>query len=446
MEMKDTRRYILIAEDSRTQADLLCYILNGAGYETEVAETGVDALVSIKKRLPDLLLTDIVMPGMDGYELCTAVREDPAIAHLPVILVTQLYDPEDVIRGLSCGANNFIIKPYDPDGLLAGIESVLHPQEPPDEMDGTTRVEYKKSLYLIRSGKEDILNILLSIYETAVTKNIELEQATDRLNVLTGSLEELVIDRTTALQRTTDTVEQLLMQKNELITKIGHDLKTPLTPLVALLPHVLKHEQDSELKEILDVLVNDVHTLKGLVEQILKLSHLNQESFSMTMADISLSRVIQEVVGGYTFSIRQLNLVVHNYIPLEYTAHISPFHITTIFDNLISNAIKYNIRGGTITCRVFDEGEFWSVTIADSGIGLSPEESCRVFEEFYKADPSRHDRSSHGLGLSIVQRIVSLYEGSISVSSQGKGMGTTFQVRLPKAVNNSGARKKKTEN
>lgn len=154
----------------------------------------------------------------------------------------------------------------------------------------------------------------------------------------------------------------------------------------------------------------------------------------METADISISRVINEVIDGYTFSIKQFNLLVHNHIPSECIAHISPFHITTIFDNLISNAIKYNIRGGTITCRVFDESNFWAVTVTDTGIGLTQDEATRVFEEFYKADPSRHDHSSHGLGLSIVQRIVMFYGGSIAVTSQGKGMGTTFQVRIPKTV------------
>lgn len=432
--MSDTKRYILVAEDSRTQADMLCYLLNQAGYETAIVDSGTAALDAIKNRRPDLLLTDIVMPGMDGYELCTMIRSDPEIAGVPVILVTQLYDPEDIIRGISCGANNFIIKPYDSTSIIAGINAVLQPRDTPEDNNDTLRLQYKGNQYRVKSDRNDILNILLSIYGTAVSKNMELEQATDRLNVLTGSLEELVVDRTVALQRTTETVEHLLMQKNELITKIGHDLKTPLTPLVALLPHVQKYEQDAELKEILDVLVNDVIVLKGLVEQILKLSHLNQESFSMETADISISRVINEVIDGYAFSIKQLNLLVHNHIPPECIAHISPFHITTIFDNLISNAIKYNIRGGTITCRVFEESDFWAVSIADTGIGLTQDEATRVFEEFYKADLSRHDHSSHGLGLSIVQRIVMFYGGSISVTSPGKGMGTTFQVRIPKTV------------
>jgi len=431
--MGNSRGYILVVEDSRTQADLLCHLLSDAGYETTVAGNGGAALESVRERTPDLLLSDIVMPGMDGYALCRAVKTDPSLASIPVILVTQLYDPEDVIKGISCGANNFIIKPFDQASLLSRIEMVLHSRIP-DDHDATGMVVYNGKQYPVLSEKEDLLHILLSIYDTALSRNLELEQATERLHVMTGSLEELVEERTQALERTSGTVQQLLMQKNELITKIGHDLKTPLTPLVALLPHVYNHEKDGELKEILNVLVNDVQVLKGLVEQTLTISLLNKEYFSMEDTDIPVHRVIHEVISGYTFSIRQMNISVVNKLPPDCTVYISPFHITTIFENLISNAIKYNRRDGMITFDLFEEGSMWAFSITDTGIGLTPEEAVQVFDEFYKADPARHDHSSHGLGLSIVHRIVTMYGGSISVSSRGRGEGATFIVKLPRYI------------
>jgi len=424
-------RYILIAEDSKTQADVLTYILKEAGYEVIAVESGKDAIISIKERIPDMILTDIVMPEMDGYELCHKIKTDPHLLHIPVILLTQLYDPEDIIRGLTCGANNFIIKPYEKTGLLSCISSVLNPH-PDNTGEKEHKLVYNGTEYQVLSQKNDILNILLSIYDTAVSRNVELEQTTERLNILTGSLEELVEERTEALKRTTITIEQLLMQKNELITKIGHDLNTPLTPLVALLPHVQKYEQNNELKEILDVLVKDVNVLKGLVGQTMKLSLLNQESFSMAEANINIKRVVDEVISGYAFSIKQLNIAVHNHIPSDLTIFLSPFHATTVFENLISNAIKYNIRGGTIIFRATKGENSNIITITDNGIGLSSEEAQQVFDEFYKADPSRHDNSSHGLGLSIVHRVVEMCGGKIQVFSQGKGSGTTFQVTLPK--------------
>ncbi|HWQ67954.1 MAG TPA: hybrid sensor histidine kinase/response regulator [Methanospirillum sp.] len=429
--METQRRYILIAEDSRTQAEMLRCILMDQGYETEIAESGTAALASISVRMPDLLLTDIVMPGMDGYDLCMAIRSNQSIAELPIILVTHLYDPDDVLRALSCGANNFIIKPYTPTELISRIDAVLKSRDTSDDQDGIVWIEYNGTRYPVRSDKDALVNILLSIYDAAVSKNVELEQTTERLNVLTCSLEDLVKERTSALQKTTDTVKHLLMQKNDLITKIGHDLKTPLTPLVALLPHVREHEQNSEMKEILDVLVHDAQMLKGLVDQILRLSHLNQESFSMIESDIPVKKVIDDVINGYSFSINQLGLTVQNHVSPACSAHISPFHATIIFENLISNAIKYNIKNGMIILNACKDDGYLIFSVEDTGIGLTKEEADQVFDEFYKADPSRHDTSSHGLGLPIVQRIIFMYGGSVQVISPGRGMGSIFQIRLP---------------
>lgn len=103
----------------------------------------------------------------------------------------------------------------------------------------------------------------------------------------------------------------------------------------------------------------------------------------------------------------------------------------TIMENLVSNAINYNSDGGTITLSCEQEGYNQVLTIEDTGIGLTSEQTVRVFEDFYKADESRHDHNAHGLGLSIVRRIVTLYGGFVSVYSPGPGRGSTFQVVLP---------------
>lgn len=429
--MEYHRKSILIAEDSPTQAKILKHILRDAGYDVISAKTGSEALDIIRKKMPDLLLSDIVMPEMNGYELCYTIKSDPQISSLPIFLLTQLSDPEDVIKGLASGANNFIIKPYDYEDLISKINMVLSYRLDYEEKNGVN-IQYKNNMYQVLSEKYDILHILLSTYGTAVSKNLELEQATVRLNNLTENLEKLVEERTDALKRTAETVEHLLMQKNDIISTIGHDLNTPLTPLVALLPYVEKHEKDPDLKEILQVLVNDVKRIQGHIDQIIKLSLLNQGSFSMAESNISIKRIIDEVIIGYDFSIKQQDISVHNYIPDDYSVHISPFHATTIFENLISNAIKFNIRGGAITFKLSSEQDFFVLSIIDTGIGLSYDEAAHVFDEFYKADFSRHDHNSHGLGLTIVYRVVSQIGGTINLLSQGKGMGSTFQLRIPK--------------
>src|ERR1700735_3544546 len=116
---------ILIAEDSVTQAEQLKQVLENDGFRVTVARDGRKALAALRMRKPTLIVSDIQMPEMDGYELCRRIRLDPELADLPVILLTSLSDPEDVFRGLQCGADNFITKPYEPNYLVTRIRHLL---------------------------------------------------------------------------------------------------------------------------------------------------------------------------------------------------------------------------------------------------------------------------------------------------------------------------------
>ncbi len=118
---KNSSINILIAEDSRTQADQLGFLLEEHGFEVTIAANGKQALRAAQANKPDLIISDIVMPEMDGYELCKAIKSDEKLQDIPVILVTTLSDSQDVIRGLECGADNFIRKPYDERYLLSRI-------------------------------------------------------------------------------------------------------------------------------------------------------------------------------------------------------------------------------------------------------------------------------------------------------------------------------------
>ncbi|HLX03474.1 MAG TPA: response regulator, partial [Trinickia sp.] len=120
---------VLIAEDSPTQAEQLRFLLEAEGHRVRVAAHGRMALEAARTHTPDVLITDIVMPDMDGYELCRAIKADDALAGVPVILLTALDSIIDIARGLACGADNFIRKPYDPDALIERIESLLRNRE-----------------------------------------------------------------------------------------------------------------------------------------------------------------------------------------------------------------------------------------------------------------------------------------------------------------------------
>src|SRR6267142_407189 len=121
----NTAPHILIAEDSATQAQRLQHILEQHGYRVTATGNGRLALEAARRSKPALIISDVIMPEMNGYELCSRVKTDKGLGDVPVVLVTTLSDPHDVIRGLECRADNFILKPYDAEQLLRRIQFVL---------------------------------------------------------------------------------------------------------------------------------------------------------------------------------------------------------------------------------------------------------------------------------------------------------------------------------
>ena len=188
---------ILIVEDSPTQAIQLQSLLEENGYKVSVSVNGKDALSYLDDHIPDLVVSDIVMPEMDGYELCRKIKEDDDFIGIPVLLLTQLTEPEDIIKGLDCGADNFVTKPYDPKLLLSQIEYILVNRtmrtNPRTEMG--VEVFFAGKRYFINSDRMQILDLLFSTYQNSLQQkrelertNKELKEALDTINTLHGIL------------------------------------------------------------------------------------------------------------------------------------------------------------------------------------------------------------------------------------------------------------------
>jgi DNA-binding response OmpR family regulator len=192
---------ILIVEDSPTQAEHLKRFLEEAGNLVSVASNGKEALSSMSKLMPMLVISDIIMPEMDGYQLCEHIKKDEKLKDIPVILVTSLSDPEDIIKGLECGADNFITKPYDEKYLLYNVRHILMNKElsTRESVKMGMEIFFKDKKYFITADRMQILNLLISTYETAVQKNFELIRARDELRALNEQLEEKVTERTASL-------------------------------------------------------------------------------------------------------------------------------------------------------------------------------------------------------------------------------------------------------
>ena len=183
---------ILIVEDSPTQALKLAHVLETNGHRVTTARNGREALTMLTTQMPTLVITDINMPEMDGYELCRRIKDDRRLGDLPVILLTALSDPKDILRGLECGADNFIVKPYEEEFLLSRIQYVLANLELRHASQGkpVTEIIFAGRKYQLHTGRIHSIDLLLSTYETAVQKNLELSKAKEKLEEQAEQLRE----------------------------------------------------------------------------------------------------------------------------------------------------------------------------------------------------------------------------------------------------------------
>jgi two-component system, sensor histidine kinase and response regulator len=174
---------ILVVEDSTIQAELLRRTLTHHGYTVYIAHHGAHALEIVRERRPTLILSDIAMPVMDGYAMCQAIKSDPALQDIPVILLTALADPEDIIRGLNAKADNYLTKPYDESTLLARIEHLLANQELRKDARLQIGIElfFAGKKHIIDADRRQILDLLISTFEGAVQQNRELVHRTQAL-------------------------------------------------------------------------------------------------------------------------------------------------------------------------------------------------------------------------------------------------------------------------
>lgn len=238
-----------------------------------------------------------------------------------------------------------------------------------------------------------------------------------------GQLAESFQQMTTELERS-DT------SRREFISNVSHDFQSPLQKIKGYAE--LMKQPELEAKERLaygSIIEQETKRLSELTKKLLLISSLSQQSELRAKIPFSLDEQIKQVISGYRWRIEELELdVTYTLDPMTYIG--DPDLLESVWDNLFSNALKYNIQGGSIDLFLRQDETQVVFTIRDTGIGLAQEDAARIFERFYRADASRTTEGT-GLGLSIVKDIITLHDGTIQVNAQ-EGTGTTFIVTLPK--------------
>jgi signal transduction histidine kinase len=443
---------ILIVEDSMTQAMQLQHIFEKNGYDVTVASTGSDALRSIKKSKPQVVISDIIMPEMDGYELCRQIKANDSYRDISVILLTSLSQPQAVIWALQSGADKFLTKPYDESHLISTLQHLNENLKSRDPLKKGIDISYRGETYFIDSTRSQTISLLLSTYEAAVNKNLELIEAQDELKRLNQGLEEIVDHRTAvlrvevgerkaaeaALQATNEeikTISQQLLQAEKLATmgelasSIAHELNNPLATVSLRVESLIAQSTgDGPRLRELGIIGQEVERMGNLVSNLLQFSRRSQQQIST----VNVSDEIEKTLELVYYHFRKHNIsVAREFKPEGPIIHADRQQLRQLFLNLFTNASDAMLEGGTLTIRVtkHPEEKQICIEIADTGVGIPPEILPKVLDPFYTTKP---EGKGTGLGLAICRRITEGHGGKLNITSEkGPGNGTRVSITLP---------------
>ena len=418
---------ILIVEDNRTQAEYLRHLLKKDGYNVIIATNGRKALIEVEKSRPSLILTDVMMPEMDGYELCTSVKGNPDTSDIPVILVTHLYNPVDVIRGLEAGADNFIIKPFKTDILNSRIKGTLQGESGVDSNTGLPplNVVFSDRTYVITATRLQIINILLSTYEVAIISNNDLQITQEKLLYLNDEMKKTLEE----LQKTNQNlflenherkmVEAALESANKKLKLMAditrHDLLNQLSSMQGYLElAAIERDENKELawkyvdKAVL-ILTQTVNTVKFTKEY----QDIGIKSPIWQNCKLVVSRSLQHT------SLNHVDFI--NQIPNNLEIYADPL-IEKVFSNLTENAVRYGEKISKIVIRYEVLNDVRRIIFEDDGIGIPEDEKEKIFLFQYGKN------TGQGLFLS---REILLITG-ISIKETGiSGIGAKFEMICP---------------
>jgi signal transduction histidine kinase len=445
---------VLIAEDSPTQAQQLIHILEAQGFEVASAANGRLALEMARRQKPQLIVSDVIMPEMNGYELCARIKGDPQLGDVPVILVTTLSDPQDVIRGLECRADNFVLKPYDAEHLIRRIQFVLvnSQMRRSDQPGMGLEIMFSGQKHFITADRLQILNLLLSTYEAAIQRNRELSSTRDTLHEtnrelqqLTHELESRVHLRTRELEQSNEALrqaQQALIQQERLralgqmASGIAHDINNAISPISLYTEALLEREQISDKARgyltTIQRAIDDVAQTVGRMREFYR-----PREKELQLADVQLNPLVQQVIdltrARWNDLAQQRGVMIE--LKPELASDLATIRgaeneIRDALTNLIFNAVDALPQGGRIEIRTRNVAVPGSqaesavqLEVNDTGVGMDEDTRRRCLEPFFT---TKGDRGT-GLGLAMVYGMAKRHSAGLDIDS-APGKGTSFRL------------------
>jgi signal transduction histidine kinase len=416
---------ILVVDDRDENLLALEAVLSDPSYRLVRARSGREALKEVLDQDFALILLDVVMPGVDGYETATLIRQRPRSRQTPIIFLTANdFGVNYVFRGYTVGAVDYLVKPVPPDVLrskVAVFVELFRRQE-------ALRIGHEKLEERIAERTKELASANL-----ALSAEIEERAKIERERVL-------LLKREQAARLDAERANRL---KDEFLATLSHELRTPLNAIMGW-AHVLSqsaHDRDT-VQRAAAVIRQNATAQAQLIDDILDVSRIVGGRLVIESAPVQMKRVIEDAIDSLMPAAAAKNIQVTRELADGLMVLGDRDRLQQVVWNLVSNAFKFTPKGGAVKVTLVERNGDAGIEVSDTGIGIAAEFLPFVFDRFRQADSSMSRRHNGlGLGMAIVRHLVELHGGTVAVESAGENQGTTFKLHLPKHVGATPAEK-----
>jgi signal transduction histidine kinase len=434
---------ILVVDDEDAVRTVLSNVLQDDGFKVSEANSGEAALKLFKQRVFDLVISDIVMPGMNGIELLEKIKHlNPATE---VIIITSHASLDTAVQALRCGAYDYLFKPFGDINLISAVT--------------------QRAIEKIRLTAEN-----RRLLAKLKGKNVELER---RVTERTAELQKINLQLTQEIKeriRAQDAAESANRAKSEFLANMSHELRTPLNHIIGF-TEILMDEHFGGLNELQEEYLNDVlqssKHLLALINDVLDLAKIEAGRMDLVPSNIDLKTLLKKSLKIIEEKAYKRNIqLVMDVDGVADSIRADERKLKQIIFNLLSNAVKFTPDGGEIRLNarmlsgcLVRPGRRWNdpqtlkiveapmgsdpakqdgdrkcvqISVSDNGIGINPRDQVRIFDRFEQLDGSMNrSYQGAGLGLTLTKTLVELHGGKIWVKSEGEGRGSTFSFVIP---------------
>ena len=438
---------ILIVDDNHNNLEVLSETLTKAGFQVAVAYNIETALEQTQYYKPELILLDVMMPGIDGYQTCQKLKTNPDTFDIPIIFMTALSDTEHKVKGFALGAVDYITKPFQREEVLARVRVQLQLRNLSRTMEGQNRMLKREILQRERiEGSLVKLNQDLEEKVKERTNKLSLtlknlRQAQVELVHQKKDLEIRVQQRTAELAKSMREAEAANRAKSQFLANMSHELRTPMNAIIGYSEMLIEEAEDIGQ----DDFIPDLQKIQGagrhllnLINDILDLSKIEAGRMELYLETFSIKNLIDETISTiHPLIEKNNNTLEFNLADDLDVMHADLTKVRQSLFNLLSNASKFTKNGAialNVTSYLTQGKKAIAFEVTDTGIGMNPEQMSKLFQAFTQADASTTRKyGGTGLGLAITKKFCQMMGGDIKVESE-PGKGSNFTIYLPAEV------------